>query len=70
LSGHSELAHELRSQPPAELGTLADADARHLAQALKKARETQSAELDQSITEALKHIPRPLRGAVKRVVGL
>jgi hypothetical protein len=70
LSGHRALAVELRTQPPAELSSLSDADAQHLASALKKARETQSAELDQSITEALKHIPWPLRGAVKKVVGL
>lgn len=70
MSGHSVLAVELRAQPPAELSSLSDSDASHLAHALKKARETQSAELDQSITEALKHIPWPLRGAVKKVVGL
>ena len=70
MSGHSALATELRTTPPAELKTLSDADAQHLASALRKARETQSAELDESITEALKHIPRPFRGAVKKVVGL
>lgn len=69
-AGHDALARQLRSTPPAELGALDDAQAQDLADALREARRNQSAQLQEAATEALSSIPRPLRGTVRKVVGL
>jgi hypothetical protein len=68
--GHEALAAELRATPPAGLATLSDTAAADLADALRDARTTQAVELEAATTEALSVVPRPLRGAVRKAVGL
>lgn len=69
-AGHALLHQELRTEPPTEFAALSAAEAEHLAGLLRSRRKAQLAELEQAVEEALKHIPRPLRGAVKKAVGM
>lgn len=68
-TGHDALAHQLRGTPPLHL-TLDDADRQRLADLVRAARVAQGAELQQSLLAALDHLPRPLRGPVRKVFGL
>lgn len=57
-----------------ELGTpapkaLRSAEAADLVEAIREARERQSAELRASINSAYDHIPRLLRGPVRKALG-
>ncbi|TSE00277.1 hypothetical protein FOS14_07555 [Skermania sp. ID1734] len=70
VTGHDALAAELGAAPPAGLADLPDAYAQRLADTLATARKSQAAELAAATTEALRHVPRPLRGTVRKVVGL
>lgn len=55
---------------PATFAGLGAADAEHLAAAIHTAQARQTAQLDEAVTDALNHVPRPLRGAVRKAVGL
>lgn len=65
-----ELARELGIALPASFSDLPDEHASHLLTSLRKARSAQSEELERAVTAALNHVPRPLRGAVRKAVGL
>lgn len=68
--GHEALATELRATPPAGLATVSDTHAHELADLLRQAREAQQVELSAAIDEGLNVLPRPLRGTVRKVMGL
>jgi hypothetical protein len=69
MSAAASLAHQLGAEPPAGL-SLSEADTEQLAELIKEARRTQGAELEASLHKALEIVPRPLRGTVRKVVGL
>jgi hypothetical protein len=64
-----ELAAELRAAPPEALERLDDAQLHDLALTIRQARRRQAEELAAAGERALGHIPRLLRGPVRRVVG-
>lgn len=65
----SELARELRANPPAGLGSLDAEQLLDLAQSVRAARQRQAAQLQAAGENALRFIPRPLRGALRRAAG-
>jgi hypothetical protein len=69
MSGREALQKQLRAEPPAGL-TLPDDEMQELADLIRGARAAQGAELQASLLGALDHIPRPLRGPVRKVFGL
>ncbi|HSX69255.1 hypothetical protein [Nocardioides sp.] len=69
MSAAASLAHQLGAEPPAGL-TLSEADTEQLAELIKEARRAQGEELEASLHKALEIVPRPLRGTVRKVVGL
>jgi hypothetical protein len=68
-SGLEGLEAELGDSLPAGLSALSDEQLGDLAQAVKDARRRQAAALAAAGERALEHIPRLLRGPVRRVVG-
>ncbi|MDO7868455.1 hypothetical protein [Nocardioides jiangxiensis] len=69
MSAAASLAHQLGAEPPAGL-TLTEDETQQLADLIKAARAAQAAELEASLLKALEIVPRPLRGTVRKVVGL
>ncbi len=69
MSAAAALTHQLGAEPPAGL-SLADPETQQLADLIKAARASQAAELEASLLKALEIVPRPLRGTVRKVVGL
>jgi hypothetical protein len=69
-TGHQALADALRAAPPAGLGALDDEHLAELAGLVRSARAAQGRELQESLQAALAHLPRPLRGPVRKVFGL
>lgn len=69
MSAHASLSHQLGAEPPAGL-KLSDDEAQQLADLIKTARAEQGAELEAGLLKALEIVPRPLRGTVRKVVGL
>jgi hypothetical protein len=67
--GVAALAAQLRDTPPEGLAALSDADLHHLASAVQASRRRQAAELDAAGEQALSHIPRLLRGPIRKVIG-
>lgn len=63
------LSGQLRAPVPDGLRNLSDAELADLASAVADARHRQAAALAQAGERALSHIPRLLRGPVKRIVG-
>ncbi len=63
------LRAELGDTAPDSLRTLSDAELADLSSALADARHRQAAALAAAGDRALSHIPRLLRGPIKRVVG-
>jgi hypothetical protein len=63
------LRAELGADPPSGVGALAEDRLEDLAAAVRTARKQQSEALATAAQHALDHIPRPLRGAVKRALG-
>jgi hypothetical protein len=66
----TELERALGVPVPDAFATLATADVEHLAAAIRTAQTRQAAQLEDAVTDALNHVPRPLRGAVRKAVGL
>jgi hypothetical protein len=62
-----ELARVLGTRPPAGLRALKLEDRAHLAAAIESAHERQIAAVAEATDKALKHVPRPLRGTVRRL---
>lgn len=69
MTPREDLAHQLGAEPPAGL-TLTEAGTQQLADLVKEARRRQGEELEASLLKALEIVPRPLRGTVRKVVGL
>jgi hypothetical protein len=65
----SALEHELGAPPPGTLGTLNAQDLRDLAGAVHAARQRQTHELAAAGESAFGHIPRLLRGPIRKVLG-
>jgi hypothetical protein len=60
---------ELRASAPESLKRLSDQQLQDLASAVRDARHRQAAELMAAGDKALGHVPRLLRGPVRRVLG-
>lgn len=69
MSAVASLAHQLGAEPPTGLD-LPEADVQRLADLIANARREQGEELEASLLKALDIVPRPLRGTVRKVVGL
>ncbi len=63
----AELRRELGAAPPAALTELAPEELRDLAVAIHAARRRQAAELAAAGDQALKVVPRVLRGPIRRL---
>ena len=63
------LRQALRAEPPPELSALGEADLADLAEAIEAARVRQRAELNAAIEQAWEHVPRLLRGPLRKIVG-
>lgn len=66
--GLKALAKELRDTPPDSLGELSDEQLQDLTAAVRDARHRQAAELSAAGDRAASHIPRLLRGPVRKVL--
>jgi hypothetical protein len=66
--GLRELQAQLRATPAAGLARLSDAQLGELARAVRDARRRQAAELEAAADQALRHIPKLLRGPIRRVM--
>jgi len=64
-----ELARVLRQKPPAALKVLSAADRSRLAQTIEQAQQQQIEAISEATDKALRHIPRPMRGAIRRIFG-
>ena len=69
MSGLEAVTKQLRGAPPAGLD-LPDDELEQLADLIRRARSKQGKELEASLLGALEHLPRPLRGPVRKVFGL
>lgn len=69
MSGTDALSKQLRTEPPAGL-SLSDGEQQRLADLILAARKAQGEELQASLLSALDHLPRLLRGPVRKVFGL
>jgi hypothetical protein len=58
----------LGAPPPASVQALPEADRAALAELLQAARRRQAASLEEAFAAALKHVPFPVRGIVKKVL--
>lgn len=63
------LESELGGKLPPSLARLDREDLRDLTEAVKEARRRQAAELKAAGEQALQHIPRVLRGPVRKIAG-
>jgi hypothetical protein len=63
------LDEQLGAPAPRALADLTDAQVRDLADSIRAARHRQAAELAAAGEQALRHIPKLLRGPVRKVVG-
>lgn len=68
-AGVQQLREELRAEPPEPIAALGDEQLRHLAGAVRKAREHQSAELHDAVDSAYDHLPRLIRIPVRKLLG-
>jgi hypothetical protein len=68
-NGTKALEAQLRASAPAGIRRLADRDLADLATAISDARHRQAAELAAAGDQAFSHIPRLLRGPVRRALG-
>ncbi len=64
-----ELARVLGTRPPAGLRVLAPEDRAHLAASIESAHERQLAAVAEAAEWIVHHVPRPLRGTVRRFLG-
>jgi hypothetical protein len=68
-TGLEWLTSQLRTQPSPAVSTLADEDLRHLADAIRAARQHQHEQLQHASAQALDSVPRLLRGPIRKLVG-
>ncbi len=64
------LESQLRAKPPEGLSSLTGEELEDLAGAVRKARHRQAAELQAAGEKAFGHIPRLLRGPIRKVMGV
>jgi hypothetical protein len=64
-----ELGKQLHATPPAGLSDLSDDELDDLVEAVTDARHQQAAELHAAGEKAFAHIPRLLRGPIRKVMG-
>lgn len=64
------LAEVLGETPPEDIRALSDERQQILADAVQQARRNQAAALAEAGEESLRYVPGPLRGAVRKAVGL
>jgi hypothetical protein len=64
-----ELESEVRAEPPRGLSALSKAELEDLTDAVRDARHRQAAELQLAGEKAFRHIPRLLRGPIRKVMG-
>lgn len=65
-----DLTSALGVRPPHEFDELTADERTHLADALQAASDRRRAQLDESIQASLSHLPRVLRGTVRRALGM
>jgi hypothetical protein len=63
------LETQLGARPPAGFARLDAEHQRDLLAAVEDARRRQAAELEAASEQALRHIPKLLRGPIRRVIG-
>jgi hypothetical protein len=68
-NGIQALETQLHGPVSVAVGTLSDNDLLDLAEAIRDARHRQAAELAAAGDQAVKHIPRLLRGPVRKALG-
>ena len=64
-----ELESQLGAKPPKALASLSEAELEDLTEAIREARHRQAAELHAAGERAFAHIPRLVRGPIRRVMG-
>jgi hypothetical protein len=64
-----ELESQIRAKPPRGLSALSQAELEDLTVAIRDARHRQAAELQVAGEKAFGHIPRLLRGPIRKVMG-
>ena len=69
MDAFTALSTQLRTPAPDGLRELTDDERADLAAAVADARHRQAAALGEAGDRALSHIPRLLRGPIKRIVG-
>ncbi len=67
--GFQALATQLFDAPPDSLAQLDDASLSDLTKAVREARRRQAAELETAGEKAFGHIPRLLRGPIRKLLG-
>jgi len=65
----TELADVLGAEPPAAVGELSDDELDHLIRAIRDAQERHHREVARAEADVVRHVPLPLRGAVRRLLG-
>jgi len=68
MSTDPRLIELLGTEPPASIAALSDADQALLVQVIAGARKKQSRDLAESFDAALRHVPFPVRGLVKKTL--
>jgi hypothetical protein len=63
-----DLRDQLRADPPGALGSLAEEDLRHLAEAIRSARARQAVALEHAAEQGFSLVPRVLRGPIRRIL--
>lgn len=63
-----QLAGTLPGQPPSSLASVEPAVVRHLAEAVTAESRRQQDALGRAVEDALRLVPRPLRGLVRKVI--
>ena len=69
MNGRRGLERELGGPPPPGVAALDDSQLEILAEAIRRVRHRQAAELEAAGDKALALIPRVLRGPVRRMAG-
>jgi hypothetical protein len=65
----ADLAAQLRADPPEALAALRPEELADLTDAIRDARRRQAADLQAAGDKAYGHIPRLLRGPIRKIVG-
>ena len=68
-SGAGLLANQLRAAPSEAVTGLPDEYQAHLGGAIRTARHRQAEQLARASEQALEHVPRLLRGPLRKIVG-